>query len=63
MGNERAVDGPVVVGVDGSEASEQALIWASEYADRVGSELVVVLARSHHVSVPSVASVPVWPWP
>jgi nucleotide-binding universal stress UspA family protein len=63
MGNERVVDGPVVVGVDGSEASEQALVWASEYAHRAGTKLVVVLARSHHVSIPSVAPVPVWPWP
>lgn len=63
MRNKRAVDGPVVVGVDGSEASAQALVWASEYAHRVDTKLVVVLARSHRVSVPSVAPVPVWPWP
>ena len=63
MVNDQGFDGPVVVGVDGSEASEQALVWGSEFAAGTDNELVVVLARSHHVSVPTPAPVPVWPWP
>lgn len=55
--------GPVVVGVDGSEQSERALLWAANYARAVDAELLVVLARVHPVPVTTVGPQPVWPWP
>lgn len=55
--------GPVVVGVDGSEQSERALLWAANYVQTVGAELLVVLARVHPVPVTNVGPQPVWPWP
>lgn len=55
--------GPVVVGVDGSIASERALLWAAEHAFRMQVGLRVVLVRTHPVPVTAVAPAPVWPWP
>ena len=43
-GRTSAVDGPVVVGVDGSPISEAALAYAFEAADARSTELVVVYA-------------------
>lgn len=37
-------EGPVLVGVDGSEPSQAALRWAAHYAERTGQPLHVVLA-------------------
>lgn len=54
---------PVVVGVDGSEASERALLWAAEFSAAAGARLVVALARTHPAQVMSLAPGPVWPWP
>ncbi|HAM21091.1 MAG TPA: universal stress protein UspA [Actinobacteria bacterium] len=60
---EEQTTGPVVVGVDGSIASERALLWAAEHAFRMGAGLRVVLVRTHPVPVTSIAPAPVWPWP
>ena len=62
-GSARQDPGPVVVGVDGSVVSEQALLWAAEHAYRIGADLRVVLVRTHPVPVTAVAPAPVWPWP
>lgn len=62
IGPESAV-GPVVVGVDGSEVSERALLWAAEQARRSGVQLRVVLVRPHPIPVTTMAAEPVWPWP
>ena len=43
-GRTSAVDGPVVVGVDGTPVSEAALAWAYEAADARSAELVAVHA-------------------
>lgn len=40
-------DGAVVVGIDGSDASRQALAWAADEARRRGAKLHVVLAWSY----------------
>ena len=37
-------EGAVVVGVDGSPESKQALVWAARYAARIGARLVAVAA-------------------
>lgn len=39
--------GRIVVGVDGSDSSRDALCWAKGQADTVGAELVAVAAWSH----------------
>jgi len=44
-------DGRIVVGVDGSEESHRALIWAVRQATRRGVRLVVVNAFMYHVYV------------
>lgn len=61
-GPESAV-GPVVVGVDGSQVSERALLWAAEQARRAGVQLRVVLVRPHPIPITTMATEPVWPWP
>jgi nucleotide-binding universal stress UspA family protein len=38
------VEGPLVVGVDGSECSARALAWAARLAPRLGAEVVAVHA-------------------
>lgn len=43
-GDEPPMDGPIVVGMDGSEGARQALDWVMDLADATGSELVVVHA-------------------
>ncbi len=43
-GDEVALDGPVVVGVNGSDHSLRALRWAADYAADAGLRLVVVWA-------------------
>jgi nucleotide-binding universal stress UspA family protein len=40
----------IVVGVDGSDASKQALQWAARYAETVGGRLVVLTARRPSVT-------------
>ncbi len=59
-GNEPAI---VVVGIDGSIASEPALLWAGDEADRLNAKLTVVLARVHPKPDRVLASQPVWPFP
>jgi nucleotide-binding universal stress UspA family protein len=49
--------GRIVVGVDGSEASREALLWARSQADAVGAELVAVTAWSDpNAGYPSLSS-------
>lgn len=43
-GEQSPTDGPIVVGLDGSEGSKRALTWAIDLADATGSELVAVHA-------------------
>lgn len=40
----------IIVGVDGSESSQDALRWAKAQADRTGAELVAVAAWSYPVA-------------
>ena len=49
-GDEPPMDGPIVVGLDGSEGSMRALDWVMDLADATGSELVVVHAPGSDVS-------------
>lgn len=42
--------GRIVVGVDGSEGSRQALLWAAEEATLRGASLEVICTYEHHLS-------------
>jgi nucleotide-binding universal stress UspA family protein len=54
------VDGPVLVGVDGSEGSRTALRWASGFAESTGRPLAVV----HTWRYPEKGGIdPIWPAP
>lgn len=43
-GEQASVEGPIVIGLDGSDGSELALSWAIDLADDTGSEVVAVHA-------------------
>ena len=47
MANLPTQSSDVVVGVDGSDNSESALLWAADWCRRNDSQLRVVLARTH----------------
>ena len=61
MTDDTAERPPILVGVDASDASRDALRWAAQYASLVGNRLEVVHAwsiRQEHVWVPEVPPPP-----
>ncbi len=53
----------VVVGIDGSEPSRRALLWAADYASRLGGSLDVVTAWTFPEHAAPLGVVPAVPWP
>jgi nucleotide-binding universal stress UspA family protein len=48
-------NGRIVVGVDGSQPSRDALLWAKAQTDATGAELVAVTAWTYPVAYPTLA--------
>jgi nucleotide-binding universal stress UspA family protein len=56
--NHRAAGACIVVGVDGSEPSQQALRWAAKIAEASGAHVDAVAARQY--SIPLGWTMPAW---
>jgi hypothetical protein len=56
--NHRPVGSCIVVGVDGSEPSQQALRWAAKVADATGAQIDAVAAWQY--SIPLGWTMPAW---